>query len=368
MSFKPEDRRARSRARIAKARADMAKAKLDALLVTDIKNIRYLTGFTGSSAYVVLTASSAYFLTDSRYALSAGTEVKGLGVDVRICGKAVKEVGRILTGRRLVDRIGFEPDNLTYDAYLRFKKEVGNKKFKPSGGIIKAARAVKDRLERAAIMDSVRVLDAGFEAARGLIAPGVKESDAAFEIEGGFKKAGADGQAFDTIIASGPRSALPHGKAGGKMMRKGELVVVDMGVQLNGYNSDETRTYCLGRPTRRQRNIYDTVAAAQELAIKAIRPGATAKAVDTAARVHITDAGYGEYFGHGTGHGVGLDVHERPVLSPYSKDVLTQGMVVTVEPGIYIPGWGGVRIEDMVLVTATGFEVLTGAAKGLEIL
>ncbi|MEK6791246.1 MAG: Xaa-Pro peptidase family protein [Deltaproteobacteria bacterium] len=366
MSFKPEDRRVSSRARIARARADMAKAKLDALLVTDIKNIRYLTGFTGSSAYLVLTASRAYFLTDSRYALSAETEVKGL--DVRICGKAIEEAAGILMGGRGNDRIGFEPDNLTYDAYLRFKKALRDKRFKPSVNIIKAARAVKDRLETVAISDSIRVLDAGFEAARGLIAPGIKETDAAFAIEAVFRKAGATRPAFDTIIASGPRSALPHGKAGDKKMRKHELVVVDMGVQLNGYNSDETRTYCLGRPTRRQKNIYDTVAVAQELAIKAIRPGVAAKDVDTAARAHITNAGYGKYFGHGTGHGVGLDVHERPVLSPYSKDVLTQGMVVTVEPGIYIPGWGGVRIEDMVLVTDTGFEVLTSASKGLEIL
>lgn len=355
------------RVRIAKARSDMAKAKLNALLVTDIKNIRYLTGFTGSSAYVVLTASRAYFFTDSRYALSAETEVKGIDIDVRICGKAVEEVGRVLNGR-VGDTIGFEPDNLTYETYLRFKKLLVNKRFKPSGGIIKAARAVKDGLERTAIRDSVKILDAGFEAAVRAIAPGIKESDAAFAIECAFKKAGADGLAFDTIIASGPRSRLPHGKAGHKKMRKGELVVVDMGVVLNGYNSDETRTYCLGRPTRRQRNIYDTAAAAQELAIKAIRPGATAKAVDTAARAHITNAGYGKCFGHGTGHGVGLDVHERPVLSPYSKDILTEGMVVTVEPGIYIPGWGGVRIEDMVLVTATGFEVLTGASRALEIL
>ncbi|MBI5234719.1 MAG: aminopeptidase P family protein [Deltaproteobacteria bacterium] len=360
MSFKPKERRA------AKARVAMAKAKLDALLVTDIKNIRYLTGFTGSSAYLVLTPSRVYFLTDSRYAAQSGAEVKGADIEVRICAKAVEEIHGILTGPRVGDRIGFEPDNLTYEAYLRFKKGFGNKRFIPSGGIIKTARAVKDAIELTAIKDSVGALDAGFEAARGLIAPGRKESDVAFEIEVGFKKAGADGPAFDTIIASGPRSALPHGKAGQRKMRKGELVVVDMGVLLNGYNSDETRTYCLGRPTRRQRNIYDTVAAAQEAAIKAIRPGATAKDVDAAARAYITDAGYGEYFGHGTGHGVGLDVHERPVLSPHSKDILTQGMVVTVEPGIYIPGWGGVRIEDMVLVTADGFEALTNAAKGLE--
>lgn len=228
-----------------------------------------------------------------------------------------------------------------------------------------ALRRRKEPVEISLIRDSVKVLDKGFRTAGKTLAAGVREKDAALLIERSFRESGGDSTAFDTIIASGFRGALPHGKASDKRIRKGELVVVDMGVVLNGYNSDETRTYCIGRASAEQRKVYSTVLSAQELAIGKIRPGVKAAEVDKTARGHIEKAGYGKYFGHGLGHGVGLDVHEGPSLSPNSADVLEEGMVVTVEPGIYIPGWGGVRIEDMVRVAKGGAEVLTKTPRDL---
>ncbi|MDP2689128.1 MAG: M24 family metallopeptidase [Deltaproteobacteria bacterium] len=213
--------------------------------------------------------------------------------------------------------------------------------------------------------DSARVLDRGFAEAARVIRGGVTEKEAASLIELSFRKAGADGLAFDTIVASGPRAALPHGKASSKRVKRGELVVADMGVALNGYNSDETRTFSVGRPSPEQRKVYQTVLDAQMRAIEKVAPGVKAAEVDSEARSLIEKAGYGKFFGHGLGHGVGLDVHEPPSLSPLSKETLEEGMVVTIEPGIYIPGWGGVRIEDMVLVMKDGFEVLTTTSKDL---
>lgn len=224
---------------------------------------------------------------------------------------------------------------------------------------------IKDEHEVKLVRESIKLLDRGFKEARGILNPGVIENDAALALEFAFKRMGAEALAFDTIIASGERGALPHGKASGKRIKKGELVVVDMGVVLNGYNSDETRTFCLGKTNAEQKKIYNIVLEAQEKAIEKIRPGVKATEVDLAARAHIEKAGYGKYFGHGTGHGVGLDVHEAPNVSPFSSDVLEEGMIVTVEPGIYIPGMGGVRIEDMVLVVKGGFEVLTKTPKDL---
>lgn len=259
--------------------------------------------------------------------------------------------------------LGFEGSALSFDTHAKFKKALPGLKLKPASSIMKKLRIRKDAFEIARIRESAAILDRGFEAARKLIGPGSVERDAALKIEIEMRKAGADGLAFDTIIASGERGALPHGKASGKKVKKGELVVVDMGALLNGYHSDETRTFCVGKATKLQREIYGVVKDAQARAIEAIRPGVDAAEVDRAARAYIDKAGYGKYFGHGTGHGVGLEIHESPNVSPLSSEILEEGMVITVEPGIYIPGWGGVRIEDMAVVTKDGFEILTKTPK-----
>ncbi|MBI1911881.1 MAG: aminopeptidase P family protein [Deltaproteobacteria bacterium] len=333
---------------------------LEALLVTDIRSIRYLTGFTGSSAYAVVTAKANWFLTDSRYTTQAGEEVEGF--KVKTYKKALEEIKKLVEDSK-INKLGFESNNLTYDTFLKIKKALKAVKLIPVPSLVAKVRERKDLFEIARIKESVKILDKGFELAQKILRPGAAEKDIAFEIELGFRRAGGDGLAFDTIIASGYRGALPHGKASQKKIRKNELVVVDMGVILNGYNSDETRTYCIGKATAEQKKIYQTVKDAQERAIERIKPGVKASFIDEGARGYIEQAGYGKFFGHGTGHGVGLEIHEGPVVGPFSKDVLEVGMVITVEPGIYVPELGGVRIEDMALVVKGGFELLTKTSK-----
>lgn len=349
--------------RLRRLRASMSAKKLDAFLVTDLKNIRYLTGFTGSNAYAVVSFDRAFFLTDPRYASQSADEVKGFRI--RIFKKAVDEVVRAAQAVK-AGVIGFESSSMSFDTHARLAKAFkGKARLKATAGLLKTLRSVKDPFEIEKITEAARLLDRGFTRAMKVAVAGAVEMDAAFSIESFWRRRGAEGLAFDTIIASGSRGALPHGKASEKKIKKGELIVVDMGVLLNGYNSDGTRTFVTGKPTAKQKEVYQVVREAQSAAIESIRPGVMASAVDRAARSVIGKAGYGKYFGHGTGHGVGLDIHEAPGLSPMSEDVLEEGMVVTVEPGIYIPGWGGVRIEDMVLVTKNGAKLLTSTTRDL---
>ena len=332
------------------------------MLVSGINNIRYLSGFSGSSAYILITAGRKFFLTDSRYASQARDEVKGYRV--KIYSKALEAINGVVVSEK-ADSVAFESDFVTHDAFLRLKKQLPSIKLKPMPGVAGKARVCKEPVEIERIRESARILDIGFDEAARVIRAGVTEKKAAALIEMAFRDAGADGIAFDTIVASGERAALPHGKASDRKIRKGDLVVVDMGVILNGYNSDGTRTFCVGRPSAEQKKIYNTVLDAQRRATERVSAGVLAAYVDAGARETIDRAGYGKYFGHGTGHGVGLDVHEAPSVSPTSKEILAPGMVITIEPGIYIPGWGGVRIEDMVLVKRDGFEVLTATSKDL---
>lgn len=352
--------------RLKRLRASMAEKKLDAYLVTDLKNIRYLTGFTGSSAYAVVSADKAFFLTDPRYTAQSREEVKGFRI--RIFKKALDTVVQTV-GELKAGVVGFESASVSFDNYTKLARAMrGKSRLKPSPGLVSALRGVKDPFEIEKISEAAKLLDKGFNHAMKVVKPGAIERDAAFAIETFWRKRGAESLAFDTIIASGERGALPHGKASEKRIKKGELVVVDMGALLNGYNSDETRTFVTGRPTAKQKEVYQVVRDAQAAGIESIRPGVKAAAVDLAARSVIKKAGYGKYFGHGTGHGVGLDIHEGPGLGPTSVDVLEEGTVITVEPGIYIPGWGGVRIEDMALVTKNGAKLLTSTTRDLVIL
>ncbi|MBI2399822.1 MAG: aminopeptidase P family protein [Deltaproteobacteria bacterium] len=354
------------RERLKRLRSSMAGKKLGAFVVTDLKNIRYLTGFTGSSAYAIVSSDKAFFLTDPRYTAQSREEVKGFRV--KIFKKALDTVAEILGGIKAA-AVGFESGSVSFDNYSKLAKALkGKAKLKASAGLVSALRSVKDQFEIEKITEAAKLLDKGFIHALKVVKPGAIEREAAFSIETFWKKRGAEGLAFDTIIASGERGALPHGKASEKRIKKGELVVIDMGALLNGYNSDETRTFVTGRPTAKQKEVYQVVRDAQAAAIESIRPGVKASAVDLAARSVIGKAGYGKYFGHGTGHGVGLDIHESPGLGPTSIDVLEEGMVITVEPGIYIPGWGGVRIEDMALVTKNGAKLLTSTNRDLVIL
>ncbi len=352
-------------ARIRDLKASLGPRGVDGLLVTDLANLRYLTGFTGSSARLLLTKRGDYFFTDSRYRLQASAELKGL--KVRIRENSFEQVAGIV-GRLGLKRLGFEGGSVSYDTYRLLKKSLSGVRLKSISGVVEGCRCVKDTEEVGLIRRAVEVATKGFKAVERRGVAGRSELDVALTIESVVKKAGAEALSFDTIVASGERSALPHGKASGRCIRKGDLVIVDMGVSVDGYKSDETRTYAVGKATKRQREVYSIVKDAHDRAIDAIRAGVRARDVDRTARGYIRKAGYGRCFGHGTGHGVGLQVHERPFVNPKSNDVLEEGMIVTVEPGIYIPGWGGVRIEDMVLVEKDGCDVLTGGSKELRIL
>ncbi|MBI5238400.1 MAG: aminopeptidase P family protein [Deltaproteobacteria bacterium] len=362
------------RKRLEALKTKLVESGLDAFLVTDIRNIRYLSGFTGSSAYLAVGRTSACLLTDSRYTLQAEEETRGSGIRLKIYKRrGLEEAARRLSSfvcsrvssRARPSNAGFEGNVLSFDDFTRLKKSVKGAKLKSLPGIVRTLRRSKDVEEIKTIREAARILDAGFAAAKRTLRPGISEGHVASIIEAAFKRNGAEGPAFETIVASGMRSALPHGRAGDKLLEKGEFVVIDCGALLQGYNTDETRTFFVGRPGRLHKKVYQAVLDGQTRAIEKIRPGVRASRIDMAARGAISAAGFGKYFVHSTGHGVGLDVHEPPVIGPKSKDVLEEGMVITVEPGIYIPGWGGVRIEDMALVTRSGFELLTNSPRGL---
>jgi Xaa-Pro aminopeptidase len=369
--------------RLRALREALEEGRSDGALVTDMANIRYLTGFTGSSAYLLVTGKAAYFLTDSRYTLQASSEVSGPW-RVRIYRQGLFKTLAPLVAKDKVKTLGFEGAVVAFDMVGSLRKALKGVRLKSLRGVVGRGRQVKDLCEIGRIRRAIEVSEKGFSAARRVLKALGTEREAALAIEGSVKKAGADSLSFDSIVLAGRRTALPHGKPSAKRIRPGELVVVDMGVFVDGYASDETRTYSVGRATKRQREIYSVVKEAHDRAIDKVKPGVVASEVDRAARDCIKKAGYGKYFGHGTGHGVGLEVHEGPVIGPGgprgaggplrpgdpgSDTVLAEGMVFTVEPGIYIPGFGGVRIEDMVLVTGAGCEVLTRrAAKEFKII
>jgi len=346
---------------------ELAGHGIGGMLITDLANIRYLTGFTGSSARLFLTGKGGYLLTDSRYKLQGAAELKGRpAVRLRVCKSAYGELGKLVE-RAGVKKLGFEGSSLSYDAYLALKKAFKGVGFKSIPGLVEARRVVKDKAEVRAIRRAIAVAQKGFESVEDCDVLKMTEVGLANHIESVVKGAGAESMSFSTIVASVGRTALPHAMPTGRAIKKGFLTV-DMGVSLGGYKSDETRTFVVGEPTRRQREVYGVVKEAHDRAIDAVSAGVGASEIDRAARSVIKKAGYGRNFGHGTGHGVGINVHERPGVGPKSKDVLEEGMVITIEPGIYIPGWGGVRIEDMVLVKGRGCEVLTEGLQEFRIL
>jgi len=345
--------------RVERARGLLAEAGLDALVVTRPENIRYLSGFTGSSGALLLEGDRLSLATDGRYAEQAARETTGCRIEIGSGPPALIAVG--LAGEI---RLGFEPGAVTYALWQRMAAVARRGlRLVPGDGLVERLRRCKEPAELALIRRAAAIASESFEAIRPLVAPGVLERDLALEIELRMKRAGAEATAFDLIVASGPRAALPHGRASEKPLGPGEFIVFDIGARYKGYHSDLTRTLHTGAPDARARRIYETVRSAQEAAIAATAAGALAGDVDGAARDAIGSAGFGDRFGHGTGHGVGLEVHEAPRLGPRSNEVLEEGMVVTIEPGIYLPADTGVRIEDMVIVRAGGCEPITTLAK-----
>ena len=338
--------------------------RLDAFIVTHLPNIFYLTGFSGSSGIVLVTQNRAILLTDSRYTIQAKQEVTDAQVKI-VRGSLWKAVAEQVE-QRPVRRVGFEAAHLTVLQKAALGKFAGKRiHWMPWDGKVEDLRVIKDESELVTMREAARIACSSWEETLPLVKPGLSEIDLAAEIEFRMRRKGADGPAFDTIIASGERGAWPHARASRKLVKKNELVVFDLGAILRGYSSDLTRTVCVGRASSEKRRWYAAVLEAQQAARQALRPGVTAEQVDAAARGVLKQAGLERRFTHSTGHGLGLEVHESPRLGRGDQSVLRAGTVVTLEPGVYIEGTGGIRIEDDAVVTNTGAEFLTDATREL---
>ena len=344
---------------------------LDALLLTDIGNVGYVSGFTGSTAQVIITPTEALFITDARYTLRAQSECIGFSVIQTPAGSggygdALKSV---LEARSGITRLGFEANTVTVSQLDAFQSLVPELQWTATADVIETLRLVKDAGEIALIKNAIMVAETAMEQVKPLLKPGIREQDFAMELEFAMRRLGASGSAFDTIVASGTNGAHPHHSAGPRPLAAGDFVTVDWGATVNGYNSDLTRTYVLGAATEKQREIYEIVWEAQRRAIAAIKSGKTGQEIDAVARDFISQRGYGDAFGHSLGHSLGRSVHDGPGFSVRSeKLVLAPGMVMTVEPGIYLEGWGGLRLEEDILVTEDGCEILTHLPNALEVL
>ena len=333
-----------------------------AVLVSKRINVRYFSGFAGSAGVLVVTPAVRKLFVDFRYVEQARQTAPAYEI-VKSQGNPLDAAVEYL-GQMQCPRIGFEAEDLTVADFKRITLCVAETRW--AAAVLDGLRAVKTAAEIAKIEVAAQILDQALARLLPLIRPGISEQALAATLEYEMRQLGSERTAFATILASGPRSALPHGVAGERVLANGDLVVLDFGAVFDGYHSDMTRTFCLGPASARQRQIYDIVLAAQLAGLAAVRPGAVCRQVDRAARRIIEDAGLGEFFGHGLGHSVGLAIHESPRLSPLAGDAcLEAGMVVTVEPGIYLPEWGGVRIEDLVAVTADGCRILSKTDKQL---
>jgi len=335
----------------------LARRRCDALLITHLPNVFYLTGFRGSSGVLAVASKAAVLFVPALYRTQARLEAPG--IEIKVDPDPLRGAARWMRVRRAL-RVAYEDLHLTLAQFELIRAELGPGPALLAGGRwVEWLRATKEPAEIARIRASQALTARVFEEVLPLVRPGVLERDLAAEIEFRLKRHGAQKPAFDTIVASGPRAALPHGRAGGKRLRQNELVIFDMGAILCDYHSDMTRTVFLGDPPARVKGIYRAVQQALERARAAVRGGIAARAVDAAARHFLEKQGLGRYFIHGTGHGLGLEIHEDPRVARASEAKLAAGNVITLEPGVYIPGWGGVRIEDVVVVGRRGAETLT---------
>ena len=342
--------------RIALLKDRIKASGLDSFLVTDEINVSYLSGFSGHDSMILVTPKKTFFITDSRYLQEAEESLDGF--TIRLVTVSAYETIREIVKTCRIKRLGFESTDLPFAAAARLKKYIEGAKLSPTDGIVEDLRAIKDSLEVGAIRRSIALAKTVLRETLGLLKPGTTEAAIAKHIEIEFLKKGARA-AFEPIVAAGANSSKPHAAPGQARIRDNSFVMIDMGCRLNSYCSDMTRTVLLGAMKDKFADIYTVVREAQKRAIAKVRSGARMSEVDFAARGYIHSKGFGKYFGHSVGHGVGMRVHELPSVSRISKDFLKKGMVTSIEPAIYIPGFGGVRIEDMVLVTDKGCEILT---------
>jgi len=362
--------------RLAGLRRCMLEKEVDAVWIVQPENRRYLSGFrasdlqiTESSGSLLITRDLCFLLTDSRYSEEAAVEAPGFEVKTYSEG-IVEGLSGLLAEGHVPSRLGFEKDYVTWGLHQELEKRLlelpAPVQLVPLSGIVEDMREIKEESEAAALRASGKMLCAVMEATIGFMRPGLTEREVAWKVEVLTREVGAQETAFPPIVASGPNSALPHAVPTDRVLKENEPVILDLGVKLDGYCSDMTRTVFLGEPPDDFNEIYGTVRRAQAAALEAIRPGVESTFVDKTARDIIQEAGFGPFFGHGLGHGVGLAVHEGPRLTPRKPVALKKGMVTTVEPGIYIPGKGGVRLEEMVLITGEGIEIMTPDPKVYE--
>lgn len=348
--------------RIQRLKRIMADEDIEALLITRREDVRYFSGFTGSAGSLLVAAGKPCLITDFRYQLQAARQAKGASVLIQ--KKDFFEALRGAADQRGVKTIWFDESSLTVEILKKLKNT--GLKARQHRNLAATLRLRKDRSELVHLRTAVRRAEEAFRGLKRSIVPGVTERELGIKLDFLIREQGSSRTAFDTIVASGMNAAMPHASITGRRIRQGDLITFDFGAEADGYFCDMTRTYCVGRPTAKQREIHELVLQAQAAAMKLVRPGIACRSVDGGARERIKEAGHGEHFGHGTGHGVGLMVHEGPSVSPLSKDRVEQDMVFTIEPGVYIPGWGGVRIEDMVLVTEKGAKTLTNLPRAID--
>jgi Xaa-Pro aminopeptidase len=341
---------------------------IDALVVTTLPNVRYLTGFTGSAAVLVVSPTGALLTTDGRYRTQSAEQVQAAGaaVDITIGGLADqrKAATDFLSGVQLV---GLEADNVSWSGQRTWAELLGGTELVPTSNAVEALREVKDDAEIARMERAAAIADAALYEVLPMLTQDVTEELFALELDTAMRRGGAESVAFDTIVAAGENSAKPHHRPGGRKVRQGDPVVVDFGATYEGYRSDMTRTFCVGaEPEGDMARVFAVVGASQAAGAAAVRPGIPTKDIDDVCRAIIADAGWADRFEHGTGHGVGLDIHEAPTVSQLGTAILAPGFVVTVEPGVYLPGTGGVRVEDTLVVTEDGSRALTRFTKDIH--
>ncbi|RRR69249.1 MAG: aminopeptidase P family protein [Candidatus Viridilinea halotolerans] len=355
--------------RLAQLRALMAEQTITALLVGSATNRRYLSGFTGSYGWLLLTADAAIIFTDSRYTIQAAHEAPNFTFcEVNYAERPLPKLLKAMAEELGLQTIACEAAHLTLAEHQQLEKALGSAiSLDPKQNLVESLREVKDETELTTLRRAITLTDAALAAVLERITPQTTEREAAWMLEVAMRLGGAEAISFPIIVAAGPNSALPHAQPGDTPLGEGQPIVIDMGARVDGYHADLTRTIALGTPDARFWEIYDIVLAAQRNAIAGLRPGLATHEADALARDVITAAGYGDQFGHGLGHGVGLNIHEAPGLRRAAANApavhLRPGMVTSIEPGIYIEGWGGIRIEDLALITADGAEVLSQAPK-----
>lgn len=351
--------------RVEKLRKKMQEENLDSFLITSPYNLRYLTNFTGTTGLAVITLEKAFFITDFRYTEQAAAQAQGFEI-IKNVGPIFEEVADLVQKEGLRE-LGFEETTVSFLEYSVLE-EIIDAQLIPISGMIEELREIKDEEEIAIIEKACSIADLAYDHILKMIQPGMTEIEVANQLDFYMRSLGASGVSFETIVASGLRSAMPHGVASKKIIEQGDLITIDFGCYYEGYVSDMTRTFAIGDPGEQLKEIYQIVLEAQLAVLEVAKPGVTGKQLDAVARDYITKHGYGEDFGHSTGHGIGLEIHEGPNVSVRAEKQFVPGNIITDEPGIYLPGIGGVRIEDDLLITSDGNRVLTHSPKELIIL